>query len=115
MNTRVRLCELHERGVHLVRGENRGAFFGFLFMSHARPGVSINRIGSGNGFARVGQDAERSLGLVRNGLCHGDDDGIERVALRRGNGNFRADRGARQKQRVRHVVAVADVGEMKSS
>src|SRR6202011_5657698 len=98
--SRVRLRELHERGVHLVGSENRGAFRLFLFVSHARPGISINRIGSGDGFARVGQDAERSLGLVRNGLRHSDDDGIETVALWRSDGNLRAYRGAGQKQRV---------------
>src|ERR1700676_2313767 len=110
--SRMRLGELHERGIRLVGSENRGPFRLFLFVSHARPGISINRIGSGNGFARVGQDAERSLGLVRNGLRHGDDYGIETVGLRRRDRNFRAHRGARQKQRVRHIVAVANVGKM---
>src|SRR6266481_1223545 len=110
--SRMRLGELHERGIHLVGSENRGTFRLFLFVSHARPGISINRIGSGNGFARVGQDAERSLGLICNGLRHGDDNGIEPVGLRSSDGNFRAYRGARQKQRVRHVVAIAHIGEM---
>src|SRR3977135_4618849 len=94
--SRMRLGELHERGVHLIGSENRGTFRLFLFVSHSSPGISINRIGSGNGFARVGQDAERSLGLVRNGLRHGDDDGIETVALWSGDGNFRSYRGACQ-------------------
>ena len=91
MNSALRLGELHERGIHLVRAEDGGALFRFLFVSHAGPGIGVNGVGSGDGFARVGQDAERSLGFVRDGLRHGHDDGIEPVALRRGNGNFRAD------------------------
>src|SRR6202043_703666 len=51
--SRMRLGELHEPGTHLVGSEYRGTFRLFLFVSHARPGVSINRIGSGHGFARV--------------------------------------------------------------
>src|SRR5260370_12938976 len=42
--SRMRLGELHERGIHLVGSEYRGTVRLFLFVSRASPGISLTPV-----------------------------------------------------------------------
>src|SRR5207245_2122775 len=95
--------------------EDRGTLSLFVLLSHAGPRVGVNRVGSGDRGARVGEQVDAGARLFRDFDRVGNDVVLRRIALRRGNPNGRSQTGAGQKQRVRHVVAVADVRQTNSA
>ena len=43
----------HHRVVDLILGEDRGALFDLVFLTHARPHVGVDGVRAGSGFLRV--------------------------------------------------------------
>src|SRR5258708_36998304 len=48
----------HEFGVDLIRREEGVADVGFIFLSHAGPHIGVDGVGSGYGFAWVGEEVD---------------------------------------------------------
>jgi len=103
---------LHESGVDLIRRKHARARVGFGFFSHAGPDVGVNSVGSGYGFAGVGVDVDGGSGFFGQSFGGFDNRFQRGMAGGRGDRNGRSQGRPGQQQRVRHVIAVADIREM---
>ncbi len=80
-------------------------------MTHAGPGISIDRVRAVHGLIRIVENLDDGAGLSRNILRVGNNLRVRSVALGSGNPDRRPERGRREQQRMRHVVSVSDIGE----
>ncbi len=102
----------HQLPVYLEGPEYCVAIGGFALLSHARPDVGVNRIGSGHGRANVIGDFDDRPGALRHFLCRLDDGFAGLESGRGGNGDAAAQGRGGKHQRVRHVVAVAHESQL---
>ena len=107
----------HQPVVHLIAARKVSSRFGlFVLLAHAGPDVRVNGLRAGDGFFRLSEqlDLAAASPLPRAALrC--DDFGVRLVTLRRGDAHLRAQPRAGDHQRMAHVIAVADVGELQSA
>jgi hypothetical protein len=107
----VRRRASHKLLVHLVGREYLISFRLLVLVTHAGPGISIDRVCPVHSLVRVVKDLDAGPGLLCNILRIGNDLRIRCVAARRGDANPRAQSGRGQQQRMSHVIAIAHVGE----
>ena len=113
MKTAAGFAALMIAGGHLVRGQGHGAGGG-VGLTHADVDVGVDGVGAAGRRHRIVGDDDLGVGAAGRGqpprVVH--DLRIRLVALRRGDGDAHAHRGAGQQQRVDHVVAVAEIGDL---
>src|SRR5215813_12472987 len=71
--------ERHQFGVDSI-GLEHGVACGFFgFEAHAGPGIAVNGLYAGDGFARIGEQLNFGFGFARYALCVAHDFGKWRV------------------------------------
>ena len=106
----VRRRASHERFVYLVGRENLVPLLLFVLVTHAGPGVGVDRVSAIYRLFGVVEDLDNRAGLLGEIAGIGHDLRVAFIACRRGDANLRAESGCGQQQRMRDVVAIADVG-----
>ncbi len=105
---------IEEGVVDLIIAEGVAAFDRFLLLAHAGPDVGIDGVGAIDGFGGVVGDEEGGSGDSGQAFRLPDDLGIWGVAGRAGEGEIHAEAGGGEHERLGHVVAIADEGELEA-
>ena len=107
---RIGLGVGHEGGVHLELREDLPSRGGFFFLAHGGPDICVDSIGLADGFGRVmgqRQDSPRFRGKTKRRLPQFR---VWIVPFGAGEPEMCPDLRSEQHQRVRDIVAVADIG-----
>ena len=105
----------HQLGVHLIRLERGGSHLLLGFKTHAGPGIGVDALRAGDGFAGVGQQFNFGASFARGAFGFGDHFGGGSVVGGSGDAQIDAEARREKKKRVTNVVAVADVGKFESA
>ncbi len=104
---RARLCQRHQRIVHLIRAERAPPDVGLRLLAHGRPRIRVHGVGTGDGVGGLAEQPEARA--VPGDACRLLHDGMRQlVAFRARDVNVDAQHGAGVRERRRDVVAVAD-------
>ena len=101
--------EVHEFLVELEATEDELPFVRLVLLPHAGPHIGVQDVGAGRGLHRIVEHLDGSAGLRRDLDLPLHDLRDRTEAGRRGDPHMHAHLRAREEQRVRDVVAVADV------
>ena len=92
---RMRRRARHQRVVHLVGRKISAALGRFVLLTHAGPGIGVDRIHAGHRCLRIGETFDDRAGLLRQCLCASATIcGLRLVALRRRDANRRSEASA---------------------
>src|SRR5579862_7690499 len=87
----VRRCASHERFVDLVGRENPVPLLLFVLVTHAGPGISIDRVCALHSLFRIVENLNDGAGLPREITGISYNLRVASIACRRGNMNLRAE------------------------
>ena len=109
----VTLGQRKQIGVDRVAGKGLGARFLFVLLAHACPCISIYNIGIFHNRFRIICEHEFTAVFCSDALGVGHDLRIRLVSVRRSDADVEAALEHADRQRMGHVVAVANVAEIK--
>ena len=105
-----------QRRIHRVPLERPQPLLRLLLIAHTGPDVGIDDVGPGHGVRRPHQRMHRwprpAVGPDAPVGGGGEHRFLQLIAVRRGNRKVHPHRRRRQAQAARHIVAVADVGQI---
>src|SRR5215469_1879233 len=87
----------------------------FAFLTHAGPHVRVNGLRASNGFLGRTENLDFAATLPRSSLCFGNNAGIGFIAFRGRDAQMNSGACANAQQRMAHVIAVANIGELQTS
>ena len=111
----VILGQRKQIGVDRVAGKGLGARFLFVLLAHACPCISIYNIGIFHNRFRIICEHEFTAVFCSDALGVGHDLRIRLVSVRRSDTDVEAALEHADRQRMGHVVAVANVAEIETS
>ena len=107
-----------QRRIHRVPLERPQTLFRFLLVAHTGPYVGIDDVGPGHGVGRTHQRMHRRtrppVGPDAPVGGGGEHRFLQLIAVRRSNRKVHPHRRRRQAQAARHIVAVADIGQIQT-
>src|ERR1043166_1121643 len=104
------LRQRHQLFVDLVRCEDLAPQLGLVFLAHRRPGISVYRVGAGDGVGRFGEEPQPRA-VARNARRLLNDRMRQLIWLGTRHMQVDPEHGRGVRERRRDVVAVADIGD----
>src|SRR5208283_3362341 len=101
-------------GVDLIRLENLAPSLRLCFLSHARPDIGVDHIRSEGRYLRIVGNGAAGICLRAAFSRPGHSICLRLISWRGCNPNMCSQLRARKHQRVRHVVAIADIRDLES-
>src|SRR5215472_14914969 len=111
----IRRCLSEKLLIHLISGECNFPLDSFAFLAHAGPNIRVNSLRSRNGLLGRVENFDFAAGFTSDTLRFGNNASIRLVPFGRGDADVCSGTRTNVQERMAHVVAIADVGELQAT